>query len=386
MRFDFHNPTRLLFGPGRLVELGYEVAQLGRRALVVIGRGSVRRNGVLDRAVASLEKAGITTRVFEGVEPNPRLSTVKKGAMAAREHDADVVVAIGGGSVMDASKVIAAAVFYDGDPWDMMFHGERKAKLPKRALPIVTVPTLAATGSEMNDGAVITNEQTIEKAYVCADCLAPSIAVVDPELTMTVPPDQTAYGVADIITHVTESYFNGVIETPLQDRMVEAVVLTAMEYGPIAVQNGSDLNARTHIQWASIVALNGWVQAGTMAHFPVHSIEHVLSAHHDIPHGAGLAIVSPAWMRFAMQHNPRKFVLFAERVFGVAIAQVAADRLEAFFRAIGCPTRLSEVGIGTELIERYAADAVRVSGDGNKVLGVPPLTARDVVEILRSCA
>ncbi len=394
MRFDFCNPTKLVFGRGVLQRLGEETSAIGHRALVVIGGGSVRRNGLLDRALGSLREAGVVAEVFEGIEPNPRLPTVVRGGRAAVEARAEVVVALGGGSVMDAAKVIAALPFYEGDPWDMIRHGQEHQRPPTQALPIVTVPTLAATGSEMNDGAVITNPDTTEKSYVIAPCLYPKVAVVDPELTVTVPPDHTAYGIADLVTHVTESYFNGVDGTPLQDRMAEAVVHVALEYGPRAVRDGSDIEAREQVQWASIVALNGWVQAGTAAPFPVHQIEHVISAHTDIAHGAGLAIVSPAWMRVACQRHPDRFVRFARRVFGIEArgledrdaALAGIERLEAFFRSLGCPTRLSEAGIGTDRIERFARDAIRVGGDGRTLAGRPPMGLDEVVEVLRLAA
>ncbi len=394
MRFEFCNPTKLVFGRGVLQRLGEETAAIGRKALLVIGGGSVRRNGVLDRALRSLNAALVETEVFEGIEPNPRLPTVVRGGRAARDCGADVVVALGGGSVMDAAKVIAAWPFYEGDPWDMIRHGQEHPRPPVRALPVVTVPTLAATGSEMNDGAVITNPDTTEKSYVIAPCLYPRVAVVDPELTVTVPPDHTAYGIADLVTHVTESYFNGVDGTPLQDRMAEAVVHVALEYGPRAVRDGSDLEAREQVQWASVVALNGWVQAGTAAPFPVHQIEHVISAHTDLAHGAGLAIVSPAWMRVAARRDPGRYARFAARVFGVTArgpdnveaALAGIDRLEAFFRSLGCPTRLSEAGIGAELLERYARDVLRVGGDGRTLAGRPPMNLDDVIEVLRLAA
>jgi alcohol dehydrogenase YqhD (iron-dependent ADH family) len=394
MKFELCNPTRIVFGPGVRSTLGKEAAAVGKRALVVIGGGSVRRGGVLDAALASLHDAGLEAAVFEGVEPNPRLATVKRGAAAAVDFRADLVIALGGGSVMDAAKVMAAAVFYEGDPWDMMYHGGRKERLPDRALPVITVPTLAATGSEANEGAVITNPETAEKTYVAAECLAPRTAIVDPELTVTVPPDQTAYGISDLICHVTESYLNSNVETPLQDRMAEGVVLTAIEYGPRAVRDGRDLEARSQIQWASVAALTGWIQAGTDAPFPVHPIEHVLSAHTDVAHGAGLAIVNPAWMRFAAVRRPRKFVTFATRVWGVAAAgpedvEAALEgigRFESFLRSLGCPTRLSEAGIPADRIDRFAADAVRVGGNGRVVYGRPLLTAADVAQLLRSVA
>jgi alcohol dehydrogenase YqhD (iron-dependent ADH family) len=366
MNFEFHNPTRLIFGAGNLNRLGEVVKKKGKRALLVTGGGSVKRNGTFDRAVASLEQAGVAVVECAGIEPNPRITSVARGAQIAREEKCDIIVALGGGSTMDASKVIAAAVLYEGDPWDMIFHGQEHVHIPIRAVPVVTVPTLAATGSEMNCGAVITNEETIEKSFVQTSCLYPYAAVVDPELTLTVPKDQTAYGVCDLITHVTEGYFNGVDGTSIQDRFAEGVILTAMEWGPKAIAEGNDLEARTQVQWASIVALNGWINAGTNGGYPVHMIEHTLSAYHDITHAAGLAVVNPSWMRFAARHRPQKFVQFAARIFGLKAqgpddldcAYQGIDRFETFLKSIGCPTHLSEMNIDDTLITRYAQDTL----------------------------
>ena len=393
MKFTYQNPTQLIFGAGTISQIGEAVSAHGKKALLVTGGSSVKRNGTLERAVASMNAAGVSVVECSGVEPNPRLSTVVRGAKIARSEGCDVVVALGGGSTMDAAKVMAAAFFYDGDPWNMMFHVQENRKLPDFALPIITVPTLAATGSEMNAGAVITDEKTTVKSFVTAKCMYPRVAIVDPELTVSVPPDQTAFGICDLITHVTESYFNGVDGTPLQDRFAEGVILTAMEWGPRAVANGRDLEARTQVQWASVVALNGWVQVGTLAAFPVHMIEHTLSAYHDIPHGAGLAVVNPAWMRFAARSNPAKFAQFAERIFKQSlkhsedkdVVQEGIDRLEAFLCSIGCPTRLSQVGIGDALLDRYAHDTVLVAHDREGHLpGRPSMSESDIVEVLRS--
>ena len=275
----------------------------------------------------------------------------------------------------------------------MIYHGQEKVYIPTTALPFITVPTLAATGSEMNMAAVISNEETNEKSFAQTECLYPRVALVDPELTVSVPKDQTAYGVCDLITHVTEAYFNGVDGTPIQDRFAEGVILTAMDWGPKAIADGNDLEARTQVQWASIVALNGWVSAGTNGGYPVHMIEHTLSAYHDITHAAGLAAINPSWMRFAARHRPQKFVQFAERIFGLKAkgpddldcALQGIDRFEDFLKSIGCPTRLSELDIDDTLITRYAQDTLRVIHDENGNLpGRPPLSKEDIVEVLRS--
>lgn len=393
MNFEFQNPTRIVFGVGGLSRLGELTRAHGRRALLVTGGGSVKRSGVFDRAVSSLTAVGISVVECAGIEPNPRLSSVIRGMLTARSENCDVVIALGGGSTMDAAKMIAAAVLYEGDPWDMIFHGQNEVRLPTRALPIITIPTLAATGSEMNNGAVITNEKTTVKSFVQADCLYPRVALVDPGLTVSVPLDQTAFGVCDLITHVTEGYFNGVDGTPLQDRFAEGTILTAIEYGPKALADGRDLEARAQVQWASVVALNGWVQAGTDAGYPVHMIEHVLSAHHDITHGAGLAVVNPAWMRFAAKARPARFAQFAQRIFGLTpkrpddldCALAGIDRFEAFLRSIGCPTRLSQVKIGEELLTRYAQDTLRIVHDENgRLPGRPPMSETDIADVLRS--
>ena len=393
MNFEFQNPTKLIFGAGVLGRLGEATQAHGKRALLVTGGGSVKRSGTFDRALASLKSAGLTVVECSGVEPNPRITTVARGADLARSEGCDVVIALGGGSTMDAAKAMAAAVYHEGDLWDMIYNGRADWRPPTRALPIITVPTLAATGSEMNGGAVISNEKTTVKSFVIAPCLYPRVAVVDPELTLSVPPDQTAYGVCDLITHVTESYFNGVDGTPLQDRFAEGTILSAMEWGPKAVADGKDLEARTQVQWASVVALNGWVQIGTLASFPVHTIEHVLSAHHDVAHGAGLAVVNPAWMRFAAKSRPARFVQFAQRIFGLraqqpddaVCAQAGVDRFEEFLRSIGCPTRLSQLGIGDELIARYAQDAVGIVHDAEgRLPGRPPMKEVEIARMLRS--
>jgi alcohol dehydrogenase len=394
MNFEFFNPTRLTFGAGKLSQLGEVAGKHGKKALIVTGGGSVKRSGIFDKAVSSLISAGVDYAECEGVEPNPRITTVRRGAQIAIDEGCDVIVALGGGSAMDASKVIAAAVMYDGDPWNLIGHGQENWEIPTQALPIITVPTLAATGSEMNCGAVISNDDTKVKSFVQTDCLFPKAAVVDPELTLSVPRDQTAYGVCDIITHVTEGYFNAVDGTPIQDRFAEGVILNAMEWGQKAVADVSDLDARTQLQWASIVALNGFVQAGANpAGFPVHMIEHALSAHHDIAHGAGLAIVNPAWMRFAAKVRPAKFVQFAERIFGLKAknsddqdcAMEGINRFEVFLKSIGCPTRLSELGIGDALFKQYAEDAALVLHDENgNLLGRPPMSKENILEVLMS--
>ena len=390
MNFEFHNPTRLYFGVGRASRLGEIVNKNGTRALLVTGGGSVKRNGTFERAVASLEAAGVAVFECSGIEPNPRITSVVRGARIAREQKCDVIVALGGGSTMDASKLIAAAAIYEGDPWDMILHGQDRVHVPTRALPLVTVPTLAATGSEMNCGAVITNEETSVKSFIKNECLYPAAAIVDPELTVSVPKDQTGYGVCDLITHVTEGYFNGIDGTPLQDRFAEGVILTAMEWGPKAIADGSDIDARTQVQWAALVALNGWVQVGTNYAAPVHFIEHTISAYHDVTHAAGLAAINPSWMRFAAKARPERFARFAERIFSLpagtdhlATAMEGIERFEEFLGSIGCPTSLTELGIDDKLFATYAKETIRIVNDGNgRLPGRPTMSEQNIIEVL----
>lgn len=396
MQFEYENPTRLVFGAGTLSRLGELASPYGKRALLVTGGGSVKRNGTFDRALKSLTDAGISVFECDGVEPNPRITIVRRGAAIARDNGCDLVIALGGGSTMDASKVMAAAVFYDGDPWNMIFHGQPQPHVPTEALPLIMVPTLAATGSEMNCSAVISNEETKEKSFVQARCMYAKVAVLDPELTISVPKDQTAYGVCDLITHITESYLNGSGNTPIQDRFAEGTILTAMEYGPRTIADGKDLDARAQIQWAATVALNGWINSGSGgAGYPVHMIEHTVSAYHDITHAAGLAIINPAWMRFAAKSNTARFVQFAERIFGLAAsgpddldcAMAGIDRFEEFLESIGCPTHFSELGIDDQLIETYARETLRIiHDDKGRLPARPPMTEADVVQVLRAAA
>lgn len=401
MQFQYSNPTKVVFGAGTLPRLGEIVRQYGRRALLVTGGGSIKRSGVFDKALKALEDAGITVFHCDGIEPNPRISSVRRGAATIRDNACDVVVALGGGSVMDAAKAIAAAALYDGDPWDMIYHGQSNVHIPGEALPLIAVPTLAATGSEMNCSAVISNTDTSEKSFMNADCLYPRVALMDPELTLSVPRDQTAFGVCDLMTHVTEAYFNGPDNTPLQDRFAESVILTALEYGPRAIEDGSDLEARTHLQWAATVALNGWVSSGASGGYPVHMIEHTVSAYHDITHAAGLAIINPAWMRFAARANPKKFVQFADRIFGLKAngsngissdlnsdldcALAGINCFEQFLKSIGCPTRFSDLNIDGSLIETYAKETLRIMNDGNGRLPArPAMSESDIVSVLKA--
>lgn len=392
MNFEFYNPTKVLFGAGNLEKLGDVVKEYGKNALLVTGGGSVKRNGTFNKAVDSLKKAGVDYVECDGIAPNPRISSVRKGAKLIKDNNCDVVIALGGGSVMDCSKAIAAGALYDGDPWDMIYHGQENVYVPTKALPVITVPTLAATGSEMDPDGVISNEDTKEKSFVHSEALYPKVAVVDPTLTLTVPQDQTGYGICDIIVHITESYFNGVDGTPLQDAQALETIKNCIHYGLKAYENGNDLEAREQVQWDSIVALNGFISCGSHGAFPVHMIEHTVSGIHDITHGAGLAIINPAWMKFTITHggNVKKFVDFATFLFDVKdtgndekTALKGVAKYEEFLKKIGCPTRFKDLDIDDSRFEDYADITLKVTHDENgKLPARPALSKADILEIL----
>jgi alcohol dehydrogenase len=391
---EFLNTTKLLFGPGMIEKIGAEAKAIGQKALLVTGKGSVERTGVLTRVVALLEEAGVSVTHLNGVDPNPRITSVREGVKLCRENDIDLVIALGGGSVMDCSKVIAAGVPMEADPWEMINHGQAEPAIPTSSLPTIMAPTLAATGSDMNANAVITNVEAKQKSYVAGHaCMYPVVAVVDPELTLTVPPIHTAYGAIDTISHVFEAYFNGADDAPLTDRMQEAVMLTVLEQAPVALSHPDDLSARTNLQWASIVALNGWAHVGSKGPFVCHQMEHVLSAYTDIAHAAGLAILMPAWLKCNHGERLDRAVQFAERLFGIdptdrdpkSVARDGIACFEEFLKELGVATRLSELDIGPENFDAMATDTITISGDATGcVPGRPPLDKAAVLRVFEA--
>jgi len=391
--FVFCNPTKIVFGPGGVDKAGEEAAKLGRRALIVTGRRSAGKSGLLDKVSGLMKAAGLEVFVLAGVEPNPRLSLVAEGVRLCREKGVDLVVGLGGGSAMDTAKGVAAGVFFTGDLWDMTNHGQQPYVPPQKALPLLMIPTLAATASEMNGNAVLTNTDLREKCAISSPALYPKTSIVDPALTLSVPAEHTAYGAVDTIVHATEGYFNAVDDTPLQDRIVEGIVSTVVEQAPRVMVKLDDLAARSHLQWASIVALNGLPQSGCGGGFPVHHIEHGLSAIHDVPHAAGLAVVGPAWMRYVARRRPEKLAQFGARVFGVetagrspeAVAMEGIQLYEEFVMSLGVATRLKGLGVSEETLDLIADTVMRNYGvDQGRVRGRPPLDRAAVGEILRS--
>ena len=381
--FTFSIPTTVHFGQGQIQKLGAEMARRSSRLLMVYGGGSIRRNGVYDGAVEQLKSQNLFWTELGGVEPNPRISTVRRGVELCREHNLDGVLALGGGSVIDCAKAIAAGACYDGDPWDFP---SGKAK-PERALPIFTVLTMAATGSEMDSVAVISNPDTQEKLDFAAACCLPAVSILDPTYTCSLPASQTAAGTADIMSHTFENYFSPIETSFLADSMAEDILRACIHYGPRAIADPNDYEARANLMWCAPWAINGFLDMGKPVAWSVHKIEHELSAFYDITHGVGLAILTPNWMRYVLtERTVDRFARYGTNVWGLDASLPAQQRAEeaiaktrAFFTSLGLPATLHEVGIGEEHLELMAKKARTPGFDRTFV----PLSQEDILNILR---
>ena len=349
--FIFKVPTAIYFGKGQLDRLGMVTAEYGKKALLVYGGGSIKRNGIYERVIQLLQEEGVSYLELPGVDPNPRIDTVRKGVRICKEHGIDVVLPIGGGSSIDCAKVIAAGACYDGDAWELVLDGRKI----KKALPVVTVLTLAATGSEMDPTAVISNLETNDKLGVKSEHMLPKASILDPTYTETVNAWHTACGTADIISHTLENYFSQK-EGFMQDRMAEALLKTCIEFGVKAVKDPHDFTARANLMWAGSWAINGFLKLGKEVVWSVHPMEHELSAYYDVTHGAGLAILTPHWMRHVLSDaTVGKFKTYGVNVWNVSpdmdeweAARLAIDKTSEYFKAMGLPSHLEEIGIGEE--------------------------------------
>lgn len=382
-KFEFYNPTKLIFGQGTLEALKTEVPKYGKNVLLMYGGGSIKRSGLYDKVVAELSSIGATVTELSGVEPNPRLSTVHKGVELCREHNIIMVLAVGGGSVLDCAKAVAVGAKYDGDMWDFV---ERKAAA-QDALPLGTVLTMAATGSEMNNGSVITNEVTKEKMGWGSVHAYPAFSILDPENTFSLPRDQTVYGMVDIMSHVLEHYFHTDGNTPVQDGFCETLLRTVIETAPKLIEDLNNYELRETIMYCGTMALNGMVSMGFAGDWATHNIEHAVSAVYDIPHGGGLAILFPQWMKYNLSTNPARFRQLAVNVFGVEPAgktdeEIGLEGIEAlrnFWDSIGAPKTLGDYDIDDSEIGSMADKAVRFGAFGN----FRKLEREDVVEIYK---
>ncbi len=368
--FDFYSPTYFVFGRGREAEAGTYVKKFGgSRVLVLYGGQSAKKSGLLDRVRASLTGAGLHTVELGGVKPNPRSGLVYEGIDLCRKEGIDFLLAVGGGSVIDTAKAIAIGVPYEGDFWDF-FSG----KVPEKALPVGTVLTIAASGSEGSPDSIITNEKTLDKNSAEADCLRPCFSILDPALTESLPPYQTACGVTDIMAHAFERYFTNTEDVEVTDRLLEGVLLTMLHEGPRVMADPHDYGARANIMWAGMVCHNDMMGVGRKQDWNSHHLEHVLSALYDCAHGAGLAVIMPAWMRYcADHHDGLRMAQMAVRVFGcqmdfadprrTALEGIAAFR--AFLKSIGMPLTFAEIGADPADIPKL----VEMNHVGNGVTG-----------------
>jgi alcohol dehydrogenase YqhD (iron-dependent ADH family) len=382
-KFEFYNPTKLIFGQGTLDALKTEVPKYGKNILLMYGGGSIKRSGLYDKVMAELSSIDAVVTELSGVEPNPRLSTVHKGVELCHEHKIDLILAVGGGSVLDCAKAVAVGAKYEGDMWDFV---ERKAAA-QDALPLGTVLTMAATGSEMNSGSVITNEVTKEKMGWGSIHAFPAFSILDPENTFTLPRDQTVYGMVDIMSHVLEHYFHTDGNTPVQDGFCETLLRTVIETAPKLIEDLNNYELRETIMYCGTMALNGMVSMGFAGDWATHNIEHAVSAVYDIPHGGGLAILFPQWMKYNLDTDPARFRKLAVNVFGVdpagktdkEIGLEGIEALRSFWDSIGAPKTLADYDIDDSEIGSMADKAVRFGPFGN----FRKLEREDVVEIYK---
>ena len=382
--FTFLNPTKLIFGKGQLEQLKTEIPPYGKKVLLVYGGGSIKKSGLYDNVIGILAEIGAQVFELSGVEPNPRISTARKGVEICKREGIEFLLAVGGGSVIDCTKLIAAGAKYEGDPWDIVI---RKTAVLE-ALPFGTVLTLAATGSEMNSGSVITNWETNEKYGWGSAVTFPKFSILDPVNTYTVPRNQTIYGMVDMMSHVLEHYFHLEENTDFQDRMCESLLITVMETAPKLLADLENYEHRATILYAGTMALNGMVNMGYHGDWATHNLEHAVSAVYDIPHGGGLAILFPHWMEHNLSVKPERFKKLAVRVFGIDPEGKTAEeaglegirKLRQFWNSIEAPARLADYDIDDSKIE-LMADRAMVNGEfGN----FKKLNRDDVLDIYRA--
>lgn len=382
--FTYYNPTKLIFGRGTVEKLRDEVPKYGKKVLLVYGGGSIKKNGLYDQVVGILNDINAEIYEVSGVEPNPRISTVRRGVDICKKEGIEFLLAVGGGSVIDCTKAIAAGSKYDGDAWDLVI---KKAPVSD-ALPFGTILTLAATGSEMNSGSVITNWETKEKYGWGSPLVFPKFSILDPVNTFTVPKNQTIYGIVDMMAHTFEHYFHLDENTPLQDRMCESLLQTVMETAPKLLNDLENYEYRETILYCGTMALNGMVQMGFRGDWATHNLEHAVSAVYDIPHGGGLAILFPNWMKHNLHVKPERFKQLAVRVFGVdptgkadeQVGLAGIEKLREFWNSIGAPSRLSDYGIDDSKIDLLVDRAMKNGEYGN----FTRLNAEDTEAIYRA--
>lgn len=356
--FTFYSPTYFVFGKDEEINAGHYVKRFGgSKVLIHFGGGSAQKSGLLDKIRSSLKNEGIRFVELGGVKPNPRDGLVYEGINLCRKENIDFILAVGGGSVIDSAKAIAAGAVYDGDFWDYY-----EGKTVDKALPIGTVLTISAAGSEGSGDSVITKEKGMFKRATTGEALRPKFSILDPALTQTLPAYQTACGITDILAHLYERYLTNTKDVEVTDRMIEALMLTMIKEGPIAVADSNDYQSRANIMWAGMMAHNNSCGVGRSQDWTSHNIEHELSALYDCAHGAGLAVVMPAVFTYNLKHDVMRFAKVAVRVWGVEMdfehpevtALEGINALRRFLKSIGMPGNFSELGAKEEDIDELA--------------------------------
>ncbi|WP_047394153.1 iron-containing alcohol dehydrogenase [Cetobacterium sp. ZOR0034] len=385
--FIYDVPTKILFGEGQVSNVGKEVKKYASRVLLLYGKNSIKKNGLYDEVLKRLTDENIEVIELSGVDPNPRIETVREGADLCRRYKLDLILAVGGGSTIDCAKGIAAQTKYHGDIWQDLCV-DKKFHLLTEALPIASILTLAATGSEMNGNSVLSNPNENLKLGFGSYILRPVFSILDPVYTFTVNKYQTAAGVVDIMSHLFEQYFSPDKKGYLQARIMEGLLKTVIHYGPIAYENPTDYEARANIMWASSLSLNGLTSSGKEStDWATHQIEHELSAKYDITHGIGLGILTPYWMEYVLdKENVHRFVDYANNVWGIfedddfEVARKVIQKTREFFNSLDVPSTLAEVDIDSSKLEEMAAGATRLGPIGT----MKKLEFKDVLEILSS--
>ncbi len=388
LNFDFYSPARILFGKDTEKQIGALLKPHATKVLLHYGGGSIKKSGLYDTVITSLKENGLSYVELGGVVPNPRLSLVHKGIALCKEEKVDLILAVGGGSAIDSAKAIAMGVYYDGDVWEIYEQG----KAIEKALPVATILTIPAAGSEASGDTVITNEEKQLKYGYGSPHLRPLLSVMNPELFYTLPKNQIANGVADMMSHVFERYFTNTTHTDLTDGLCETVLKTIIKNAPLVLENPGNYDAWCEVGFGGTVAHNGLVGMGREQDWACHGMEHELSAIYDVAHGAGLAVLTPAWMQYVYKDNVNMFVQFAVNVMGVkgsyrdpdAMIQEAILHLREFFNKMGLPATLGELGIDASQLEIMAKKATGAAfGNEGPIGGLKKLYWQDVLEIYR---
>lgn len=387
LNFKYHIPTIIYFGKREIEKLSAELSSRAKNILIATGQGSVKKYGIFKDVLNEVKKARVKYFELSGIKPNPRLSSIYKGIEICRSNKIDFILGVGGGSVIDASKAIAAGVKYEGDVWDL-FIGKGEVQ---DTLPVASVLTLAATGSEMNCNSVVTREETAQKLVISHPKLRPVFSILDPVYTYSVNAFHTSAGIADIMTHIFEQYFSHTKTSFTQDRIAESLLKVCIKYGPIVYKEPKNYEARANILWASSLALNGLIGYGKLCDWACHGIEHELSARYDISHGAGLAVIVPNWMEYVLSDNTlEKFYEYGVNVWNIGLRKdkksvaVEAIRLtRKFFNSLKLPSNLSGLNVKVESPKDVARS---IFSSWGRPGSFKKMTINDLIKILEICS